>query len=56
MLRTFNCGYGMIVIIDKKSHTKLKQTLKKYKLSFDILGTLKNKGVSENILFNNAWN
>ena len=56
MLRTFNCGYGMIVIIDKKNHTRLKQTLKKYKLSSDILGTLKNKGVGENILFNNAWN
>ena len=43
MLKTFNCGYGMIAIIDKESFKKFNATLKKYKLKSTLIGELKNK-------------
>ena len=43
MLKTFNCGHGMIAIIDKQNKSKFNSILKKYKLKSVLLGTLKNK-------------
>ena len=53
MLKTFNCGYGMIAIIDKKNITKFNIILKKYKLKSTLIGKLKNKkkNIGRGILF-----
>ncbi len=53
MLKTFNCGYGMIAIIDKKNISKFNTILKKHKLKSTLIGELKNKkkNTRRNILF-----
>ena len=40
MLRTFNCGYGMVIIIDKKNLSRVRKIVKKYKFKSDIIGTV----------------
>ena len=56
MLKTFNCGYGMIAIIDKKNITKFNTTLKKYELKSTLIGELKNKkkNISRSIIFSGS--
>ena len=43
MLRTFNCGYGMVIIIDKKNLSKVRKTIKKYKFKSDVIGNIDKK-------------
>ena len=40
MLRTFNCGYGMVIIIDEKNLSRVKKIIKKYKFKSDIIGNI----------------
>jgi len=40
MLRTFNCGYGIIIIIDKKNLSRVRKVIKKYKFKSDIIGNI----------------
>ena len=40
MLRTFNCGYGMVIIIDKKNLSRVRKVIKKYKFKSDIIGNI----------------
>ena len=40
MLRTFNCGYGMVIIIDKKNLSRVKKIIKKYKFKSNIIGNI----------------
>ena len=40
MLRTFNCGYGMVIIIDKRNLSRVKKIIKKYKFKSDIIGNI----------------
>ena len=47
MLKTFNCGYGMVVLIQKNKLNSLYRILKKHKLKSNILGHLEKKKKSE---------
>mgnify|MGYP003718914231 CR=1 FL=1 len=40
MLRTFNCGYGMLLIMNKNKIDKFQNTIKKFKLTYDKIGNL----------------
>ena len=40
MLRTFNCGYGMVIVIDKKNLSRVRKIIKKYKFKSDIIGSI----------------
>ena len=52
MLRTFNCGYGMIVILEKSKLNKFKNLMKKYSFSYDEIGVLlKSKKSKKRIKF-----
>ena len=42
MLKTFNCGYGMIVILKKKNLNEFDRLIKKYKIKYSIIGNLEN--------------
>ena len=43
MLRTFNCGYGMVIIIDEKNLSRVTKIIKKYKFKSDIIGNIEIK-------------
>ena len=47
MLRTFNCGYGMVVILEKSKFNKFKNLMKKHKLGYDNIGILLNSKKSK---------
>ena len=47
MLRTFNCGYGMLVILEKSKINKFEKIMKKHKLDHDKIGVLLNCKKSE---------
>ena len=53
MLRTFNCGYGMVIIIDKKNLSRVRKIVKKYKFKSDIIGNvdIKKSAKEESIKF-----
>ncbi len=57
MLKTFNCGYGMLTIVEKKNVTKLKYILKKYKLRSVVIGSLKKKDKDNNkdVVYSGSW-
>ena len=40
MLRTFNCGYGMVIIIDEKKLSRVRKIVRKYKFKSDIIGNV----------------
>ena len=56
MLKTFNCGYGMIIIGEKRNLKKINKVLIKYKLKADVIGKLKtkNKHRDKNLIFNGS--
>ena len=43
MLNTFNCGLGMILIIDKKNEIKVFEHFEKEKIKFYNIGYVENK-------------
>ena len=47
MLRTFNCGYGMVVILEKSKLNKFQNLMKKHKLGYDKIGVLLNSKKSK---------
>ena len=47
MLRTFNCGYGMVVILEKSKLNKFENLMKKHKLGYDNIGVLLNSKKSK---------
>ena len=53
MLRTFNCGYGMVIIIDEKNLSRVTKIIKKYKFKSDIIGNIdiKKSAKEKNIKF-----
>ena len=40
MLKTFNCGIGMVIIINKKDLTKTHKVFKQNKCSYKIIGQI----------------
>ena len=42
MLRTFNCGFGMIVILEKSKYKYFDKVMRKYKLKYSNIGKLIN--------------
>jgi phosphoribosylaminoimidazole (AIR) synthetase len=47
MLETFNCGIGMILIVNNKKQKKTIEFLKKKKIKFKVLGNVQSKKKSE---------
>ena len=43
LLRTFNCGYGMVIIIDEKNLSRVRKIITKYKFKSDIIGNIEIK-------------
>ena len=57
MLRTFNCGFGMIVILEKSKLKSFDKVMKKYKLKYCNIGKLtSSKNSSKKIKFQNKLN
>ena len=51
MLQTFNCGIGMIVIVDEKNISKTDKVLKKNRQPYKIIGQIINKPFKEKIIY-----
>ena len=51
MLRTFNCGYGMIIIIGQEDLKKTIINLNKLKQKFRVLGNVTRKTEDQKIKF-----
>ena len=47
MLETFNCGIGMILIVNNKKQKRSIEFLKKKKIKFKIIGNVQSKKNSE---------
>ena len=52
MLRTFNCGIGFIIIVEKKNKKKVTKLLKIKKICFHKLGIIKKTSKSKKIIIN----
>ena len=57
MLKTFNCGHGMLTIVEKKNVTKLRLILKKHKHRSVVIGSLKKKDKDSNkdVVYSGSW-
>tara|TARA_B100000989_G_C19528558_1_gene468307 strand:- start:530 stop:1591 length:1062 start_codon:yes stop_codon:yes gene_type:complete len=56
MMKTFNCGIGFIVIINKKNETAVKKFFNKNKIDFFYLGNIKKRNIHKvNIKKLNPW-
>ena len=53
MLKTFNCGIGLILIISKNNKEKVLSHLKKNKCNFWIMGQITEKKNYNPIIINN---
>ena len=51
LLRTFNCGIGMAVIVDKKYLSKAHSVLKQHKTSYKIIGQVVRKPSDSKIIY-----
>ena len=57
MLRTFNCGFGMIVILERSKLKSFDKVMKKYKLKYCKIGNLIHaNNSSKKIKFQNKLN
>ena len=54
MLKTFNCGIGMVLIIDKKDVDKLINLATKLKYKPRIIGCIEKRSGNEPILYEKA--
>ena len=53
MLKTFNCGIGMILILKKKHKVQVENFFKKQKINFHMLGRIKKSKTKRKIQINN---
>ena len=53
MLETFNCGLGMIIIIDKNDYNKAKKIISKTKFKTMIVGEISDKKDNKPIVYIN---
>ena len=51
MLQTFNCGIGMVVIVDEKNISKTDKVLKKNRQPYKIIGQIIHKPFKEKIIY-----
>lgn len=51
MYRTFNCGYGMLIILNKNNYIKMKKIYNENKIIYQPLGYIINRKNDESILF-----
>ena len=58
MLKTFNCGIGMILLIEKKSLDKVKKFFYKKKIKWHLLGKINKKVSSNKVIIKKfgSWN
>jgi phosphoribosylformylglycinamidine cyclo-ligase len=54
MLETFNCGYGMVLVINKSNLSSLDKFMKKNKINYNLLGEfISSKGLKKKIIIEN---
>ena len=53
MLKTFNCGIGMILIIDKKNKENVFDYLSKKKINYHLLGIIEKTKLPKNVEIKN---
>ena len=51
MLQTFNCGIGMVVIVDEKNISKTDKVLKKNRQPYKIIGQIIHNPFQEKIIY-----
>ena len=51
LLKTFNCGIGMVVIVDKKYLSKAHLVLKQHKTSYKIIGQVTRKPSDSKMIY-----
>ena len=54
MLETFNCGHGMVLVINKANLLTLDKFMKKNKMNYNLIGEfISSKGLKQNIIIEN---